>query len=330
MSPAGLLGGAPVENPTQATPAAKPTAAPAAKPATAKPAAAATPAVATLDGGWPRPYTTPSGATFNIHQPQVASWANQKLMTFYAAVSYAAKPGDKPALGTIKAESDTKVSVSERLVDFSVLRVTESNFPSLTKPQIQEIVGEVTKGIVQQGRVIALDRVLASVDRSQIIPKNVEGVKANPPAVFFSKTPAVMVNIDEDPIRSPVAGTDLKYAINTNWDLFEYGSAKTFYLRHDSTWLKATSLEGPWTRPARSRRASRSSRPTRTGPRSRRRSRARSCRRARCPCVFVSTKPAELIMLKGEPSYLLVEGTSLLWVSNTESDVFRLGKAGTV
>ena len=26
------------------------------------------------------------------------------------------------------------------------------------------------------------------------------------------------------------------------------------------------------------------------------------------------------------PSYLLVQGTGLLWVSNTESDVFRLGK----
>ena len=35
-------------------------------------------------------------------------------------------------------------------------------------------------------------------------------------------------------------------------------------------------------------------------------------------------------MLTGEPNYLLVEGTSLLWVSNTESDVFRLGKAGPV
>ena len=46
--------------------------------------------------------------------------------------------------------------------------------------------------------------------------------------------------------------------------------------------------------------------------------------------MFVSTTPAELILLKGEPNYLLVAGTSLLWVSNTESDVFRLGKAGTV
>ena len=46
--------------------------------------------------------------------------------------------------------------------------------------------------------------------------------------------------------------------------------------------------------------------------------------------MFVSTKPSELILLTGEPNYLLVDGTSLLWVSNTESDVFRLGKTGAV
>ena len=128
LSPAGLIGRAPFVALTQGATAAKPAAAPAAQPAAAKPASAAAPAMATLDGGWPRPFTTASGATFMIHQPQVASWANQKLMTFYAAVSYTAKPGDKPALGTIKAEADTKVSVTERLVDFSVLRIAETNF----------------------------------------------------------------------------------------------------------------------------------------------------------------------------------------------------------
>lgn len=328
LSPAGLLGGAPFGALTQGTTAAKPAAQPTAKPAAAKPAAA--PAMATLDGGWPRAYTTPSGATFSIYQPQVSSWANQKVMTFYAAVSYSAKPGDKPALGTMKAEADTQVSVSERLVDFSVLRISETNFPSLGKPQIQEVVAQVTSSIVQKGRVIALDRVLASVDKSQIMPKNVEGVKADPPAVFFSKTPAVMVNLDSDPIWSPIAGTDLKYAVNTNWDLFELGTSKTFYLRQDASWMQATSLDGAWT-------------PAGTLPDSFKKIPVdenwkdvkaavpgKKLSSSAVPKVFVSTKPAELIMLKGEPSYLLVEGTSLLWVSNTESDVFRLGKTGTV
>ena len=157
--------------------------------------------------------------------------------------------------------------------------------------------------------MIALDRVLASIDKSQILPKNVEGVKADPPTIFFSKTPAVIVNIDGDPIWSPIAGNDLKYAINTNWDLFELGPTKTFYLRNDATWLKATSLNGAWT-PAGTLPASfKKSRLTRTGRKSRPPS-GQSVVGERGPKVFVSTKPAELILLRGEPSYLPVEGTA--------------------
>ncbi len=49
------------------------------------------------------------------------------------------------------------------------------------------------------------------------------------------------------------------------------------------------------------------------------------------PKVFVSFEPAELILLRGEPNYLAVQGaTPLLWVSNTESDIFRMGLTGAV
>ena len=36
------------------------------------------------------------------------------------------------------------------------------------------------------------------------------------------------------------------------------------------------------------------------------------------------------MLLTGEPSYRPVQGTGLFWVSNTESDVFRMGKTGPV
>src|SRR6185295_12881295 len=52
---------------------------------------------------------------------------------------------------------------------------------------------------------------------------------------------------------------------------------------------------------------------------------------SQAPKVFVSTKPAELILLRGEPNYLAVQGAKdLLWVSNTESDVFKTGLKGSV
>ena len=54
------------------------------------------------------------------------------------------------------------------------------------------------------------------------------------------------MNIDGEPIWSQIPSNDLKYAVNTNWDLFEHDPTKTFYLRHNESWLKATAVNGPW------------------------------------------------------------------------------------
>jgi hypothetical protein len=311
--------------------AAAPSVAKTAAPSGPEAAAPAPPQAAPVDGGWPRGYTTPSGGRILVYQPQVASWTDEKRMVAYAAASYEAKGATKPALGTLKIEARTKVAVSERLVNFSDLQVTESSFPTLKKDEVREVVAEIVKAIPDDDRVIALDRVLASVDRSQILPKNVEGVKADPPRIFFSQTPAVLVNLDGEPIWSPIRENDLKYAVNTNWDLFQHGPTNTLYLRNEKTWLKAAALEGPWA-PAGKLPESFAKLPaddnwkdvTAALP-------GKKIDEKKVPRVFVSTTPAEMILLSGPPKYEPVAGTTKLqWVSNTESDVFRDGKTGPV
>ena len=137
-------------------------------------------------------------------------------------MSYTSKGATKPTLGTIKLESDTSVALDERLVNFSQLMVTESNFPTLDRDQLRVVVTEITAAIPLDDRVIGLDRVLANIDTSQIIPKNVDGVKADPPPIFFSQTPAILVNLDGEPIWAPIKQNDLQSAVNTNWDLFQH------------------------------------------------------------------------------------------------------------
>ena len=335
MAPLAAAQTTPTAKPTTATPAtAKPTTA---KPTTATPRPATTPSAAQTaeppapDGGWPRDYTTPSGAALVVFQPQVASWVDQKNVVLYAAVSYTAKGAKEPTLGTLKVESATSVALDERLVSFSEYKITESNFPALRRDQLQTVVAEITASVPNDERVIALDRVLANVDSSQIIPRNIEGVKADPPTIFFSKTPAVLLNIDGDPIWSPIPQNDLQSAVNTNWDLFQHGPTKTFYLRNDNIWLKATDIKGPWG-------------PAGTLPESFKKLPAdenwkevrenvpgRSVSATQAPKVFTSLEPAELILLKGEPTYATIAGAKqLLWVSNTEHDIFRMGRTGAV
>jgi hypothetical protein len=294
------------------------------------PATAAPAATVPIDGGWPRIYDLPSGGTILVYQPQVASWDRQAHLVAFSAVSQRAKAGDKPAIGTIKLEADTSVSTSERLVSLQKMKIVEANFQTLSKEQIREVAAEVEKAIPDDERVIALDRLLANVDKSQVVPKNIEGIKSDPPTIFFSKVPAVIVNLDGEPIWSPIKENDLKFAVNTNWDLFQHGPTGTLYLRNNASWLKAADVKGPWA-PAGTLPASFSKLPAEDNWKDVKANLpGKATAPSAVPKVFVSLQPSELILLSGAPAYLPVQGTGLQWVSNTESDLFRMGTGGAV
>jgi len=280
-----------------------------------------------VDGGWPRAYETSARAHLLIYQPQIATWDMQRQMVAYAALSYQAEGASKPSLGTAKLEARTSVSMEDRLVRFAPVQVAELNFPSLSREQLQDVSSEISGGIPDDDRVIALDRVLANLDKSPLVRRDAVGIKSDPPAIYYSTKPAILVNFDGEPVWSPIRDNDLKFAVNTNWDVFLLEATKTYYLRNDRAWLKAADVRGPWAA-AGTLPASFSKLPGDENWRDVKAALPGAAAGA-VPAVFVSTVPAELILLKGEPTYSAVPGTRLLWVSNTESDLFRLGANGS-
>ena len=332
----------PATTPSAAPDAAANQAAPSAQaPAAATTAAVATPGVTatvppppgaadtpdddetTGDGGWPRAITTPSGAQLVLYQPQLLSWEKQQHLVAMAAVEYTPKGDGKPSLGTIRLETPTSTSVEDRMINFQKVEVTSMSFSSLDKTQSREVLEEIRKSLPHENMLVSLDRILAAVDRSTI---TVKGVKINTetPPVFWSQKPAILVQFDADPIWMPISGTSLSYAVNTNWDVFVDNDTKITYVRNDTYWLSSKDMkkwqeakklpdgfsklsdDGNWAEvkghipPGK-----------RKGP---------------MPVVFVSYKPSELILLDGGPDFEEVEGTNLLWVQNSETDLFRMKK----
>jgi hypothetical protein len=280
---------------------------------------------------WPRTFVAPNGATITINHPQIAEWPNESAVTFYAAVSYLPKDASRAALGTVAVEADTQVSFGERLVRFSKFAVVDANFPTLKKPEVGEIVSLIEQRLPPQGRTVTLDAVLAAVDKRPVAARNAVGLKADPPTVLVTTKPALVVNIDGAPVWAPWPAPHLSYVMNTTWDLIRDTESGKYFLRDDRMWLTAPNVLGPWTR------AENPPRGLDQLPAGGRWSGARASlsdsHGARRPParVFVSRQPAELIVLNGDAAYRQVPGTSkLMWVRNTDSDVFREGTNGTV
>jgi hypothetical protein len=154
---------------------AKPAAAPQAKPPIASPPAEPAPPIGTnADTGWPRPVALKSGNVI-WYQPQVESWADQKQILAWSAVSYQPTGAKEPALGTIKIEGPTRVALDDRVVTMD-LKITEFNFKTLSPDQVKTLVADV-QALPQNERVIDLDRLLAYITTSPLQVKNVEGMK---------------------------------------------------------------------------------------------------------------------------------------------------------
>ena len=158
--------------------------APATTPAATKtsaPAPVTPPPGTNADTGWPRTLQMQNG-TLVWFQPQVESWTDRKKIVAWSAVAYTPLTATQAALGTIKIEGDTQVSVDEDVVSLD-MKVTQYNFPTLSSVQVRAMVSEVETLPVRQ-RVLDLDRLLAYVSDSPLQAKSVEGLKVDPPTIY--------------------------------------------------------------------------------------------------------------------------------------------------
>ncbi len=283
-----------------------------------------------IGASFPRSYKLSNGGAVTLYEPQVASWFSQTHMVAWSAVSYESKPGEKPVIGSIKIEANTEVSVDERVVRFKDFEIPEVNFSSLSRDDARIVADKLKAELPADGKTLSLDKVFASVDKSQLLPKTDTSaeIKADPPTIFYSSAPAILVGLDGDPVWSPIKDVDLKYAVNTNWDMFQQPTTKTYYLRNDANWFKSADLNTGWM-PAGNLPESFSKLPADDNWKDVKANiPGKNVSAAKMPKIFVSTSPAELIALQGEPKYTPVPSTSLLWVNNTEADVFRNGPTG--
>lgn len=267
---------------------------------------------------WPREIQLAKGKLV-VYQPQIDEWTDYKLLKARSAVAYLPTSATNPYLGIIEMQCKTEVDFDSRLVKLTRLAITGGNFPSATKEQNATAL-EQLKALVKPDsfRSISLDRILVSLERAGV--KNVE-VKNDPPKIFYSTKPAVLVIFDGKPILSPIKDSKLKFVVNTNWDIFYLEDKKTAYLRDDKRWMLAADVAGPYA-------------PTEQVPDDLKKLPMndnwkdvllalppQGWKKEEVPTVYVSEEPAELISVAGSPNLQPIPSTGLVWVSNTTSSL---------
>lgn len=270
------------------------------------------------DPGWPRQKVGKLGNLI-YYQPQVDAWSDHKQLAFRVALTIT--PTGKPTtVGVAVVTAQTDVDVDNRTVLIHDLVVTETHFPSLD-PAASGKMNDLVKTFLPRESfvTISLDRLVASVEKPADAPT--VAVRNDPPRIFVSNGPSILVHVDGDPVFGKIKDTKLEFVVNSNFPLFLDRSKDSYYLFTGDQWLTTANLQGQWSK-------------TTALPKDMTKLKAdtqwaglasaipaRASSKA-IPTVFYATSPAEVILFQGPPVFTAIPGTRLVYASNTDSDLF--------
>lgn len=277
------------------------------------------------DTGWPRQITKPGGKLV-LYQPQVDDWNN--FQTVDARMAFAVTPtGGQSHVGVLTVQMKSVVNMDNHTVLLSEPRVTSISFPSLD-PATTARMDQLMRTFLNPSATmtISLERLVASVNKSKAPP--LTPVKNDPPEIFISIRPAILLLVNGAPVTAPIAGSKLQFMVNANWPLFLDSSTSDYYLFDGKGWLTSKALQGPWSS---------------TGSLPKEMSKvpanpnfadlkafipAPPASAFAAPVVHYSANPAEIIVFQGRPQWTSIPGTQLSYASNTDSQVFKYEPTG--
>ncbi|MBU1232581.1 MAG: hypothetical protein KKD01_04345 [Proteobacteria bacterium] len=275
-----------------------------------------------VDPGWPR-VIEKNGNELTIYQPQVDFWNDYKDLGFRCAISVKTAAAKEEKFGIADVEADTETDHEKRTVVL-LPKKRALRFPNISEAEanaLRRIVEELHPQI--QAMTISLDRILPYLEPAQQTQQHAVELNLDPPKIFYSPEPAILVIFQGEPQLQPVVKekNDLMFAVNTNWDVFYDSLEQKYYLLNGDNWLTTTDAVKGTLAPAATLPTGFSSLPEDDNW-SDVRQQVPGRRETSPPVVLVTTEPAELILTEGEPNYSPIPSTKLLRVANTDSPVF--------
>jgi hypothetical protein len=278
------------------------------------------PALAAQDA-WPKRFEHPRG-TVVMYQPQMEDFKDD-VLTARAAASVKTKEMKAPVFGAVWLSGRVLTDRDTRMATIDEVKVTDAKFPDAKPEQLEKLQAFLNTEMAQWSVPISLDRLLAALEVVEKEQAGDRGLKNEPPKVIFVNHPAVLVPLDGDPKLLPVPKSSLMRVANTAFLLLYEPAAKTYYLKGGTDWLAASDIKGPWKDleqvPEAIKTLEAAAKQAAQGKSASKKVEAKA---GKMPEIIVSTVPTELLATDGEPQYTPIKDTNLLYVSNTESNIF--------
>ena len=280
------------------------------------------------ESAWPKVLSGEKGEIL-VYQPQLESLEGNRLEA-RSAVSVKMAGESELVFGAIWLSCDLSTDQETRMATLERVRITATRFPDVDEDKVEQLSRYLEQEIPEWDLVFSIDQLVASLDGASGTAGVLDALNDDPPVIFQRTVPTVLVLVDGDPILADLEGYELKYVVNSAFFIVQDKTAGTYFLRGAGMWFSADDLDGTW--------AVAADLPTSVVAVSKKieedeqdQAGAQEADAENLalvpdadeapPEIILSTVPAELIVTAGEPDFASVEGTQLLYLKNTESDV---------
>ena len=281
---------------------------------------------------WPRTRTASNGVQVTLFQPQVDSWSYYVVLNYHLAVELQLPGASSSVPGALFMTGETSTDLGAQTVALYNQKILRVNFPGLDPATAQQYQ-DILQSLVPTGTMyLSLPQVQSYAAAASATaatagePPAAAGPNPRPaglppslpqpaPPIFYSQTPAILVIFSGEPAFAPVTqGSKLFFSVNTNWAVFQDKNTGTYYLQDQASWLQANDVNGPWKAAGQLPSSLKSLPKTAEWADVNKNIPGQSWSASRVPQVFVSQKPAELILLqgqgpaRGDSGYVIVVG----------------------
>ncbi len=271
---------------------------------------------------WPQTITASDGTIIKIYEPEPESFQGD-ILKARSVISILENGQSDPTFGTFWEIATVQTDRDNRQVNIESVKIPNLKLPGDPDAnKINYLKTTLETEIPRLGINLSLDNVLASLDMNAEEKKLSKDLNNNPPKIYYSNRPSLLVTIDGEPKIQRNNNWGVDVVVNTPFTIVKYNDGN-YYLYGAKHWYMAPAATGPYSYtdnvPPSFGQIETAVNNANTDPGY---TDSASAQNNAISDIMVSTTPAELVQTNGQPSWEPVQGTNLLYVSNSQNDIF--------
>ncbi len=252
-----------------------------------------------------------------FYQPQPESLHDNTLKAL-AAISVESEGDTEPLFGAVWFEARVSVDKSQNRAQLDRFELEHLRFPDEDSKKFRGIERLIRADMPHWELEVSYQKLLSSLDVKQMQSENAVNIKTDAPKIIVTQKPSVLITIDGEPRLKAIENSKLLRVINTPYTIIMDTSKSMYYLNADKdVWYASSDIKRGW-----HIKTNIPKEVMKHQPESSEELLSSKIKKGDEPEIVIATGATELVSCDGKLEFTPISTTGLMYVSNTQSDLF--------